>query len=176
MRILTLCSIVAGLFAQAYAAEVELARGGRVSGWVTVRSGWRNQPVATVASEARRWQFDLVDVRRITVSEEDHVLATRMRDLRERPAENSRSVALVYPGFEFQILKEEGAWLQVKGFSEGDVGYIPKEATSREVRFTTTTPQPAERPADATPPADASPEAPADSPKSASPEKPSATP
>lgn len=157
--------LIAGLGAS-LAAEVELARGGLVTGWAMVRTGWEEQPVLTVSGEVRQWQYDLLEVRRITVVDEGRTLATKKEFLRERPAANSRAVVQVYPGFEFEILKEEGAWLEVKGYTSADVGYFPKEATSREVRFTTGTHEPQV----AEPPAPASPEAVAEPPVPASPE------
>ncbi len=173
MRLIALISCCVAMLQTVQAAEVELNRGGTVAGWVTVRTGWQNQPVVSVAGDPRHWQFDLLDIKRITVKEPDHVLATRRRDLRERPNDNTKSVALVFPGFEFKVLKDEGAWLQVQGFNEAETGYIPKEATGREVRFSTVGPAPAEHPSDATAPADASPTVAPETPRDASPEKPS---
>lgn len=171
MRSTTLVLIALLAVALAGAAEVELARGGTVNGWVMVRSGWEKQPVVTVSAPTRQFQYDLQDVRRITIAPEEakegktekHVLAMKKTFIRKRADARSPAVSEVFPGFELKVLGESGTWLHVQGFAKKEQGYIPKDFTGPEVKFVIKTPQEtgpaaAGQPSDATPPKSASPE------------------
>ena len=156
-----------GLFLfTAGAAEVELARGGSVSGWVMVRSGWERQPVVTVSARSRQLQFDLIDVSSIRVLPEDatgenpHVLSMKTMFIRKRADARSEAVSEIYPGFELKLLDESGGWLHVAGFVKNEEGYVPRDSTGPLVRFVTqgAESKTAETPSDATPPKSASPQ------------------
>jgi hypothetical protein len=144
MRFLTILTCLVFCISGVLAAKVELVRGSRtVKGRSIVSIGFEEKHILTVSAENpdRQHQFDMHDVKRISIIEKNKTLVRKETFLRKRADARSEAVSVLYPGTELVFEEENQNWVKVMAYDRNSkkmvsVGYVAKDTTSNAVSFT----------------------------------------